>query len=301
MPKEKLLYIQTDHSKYLFSKGILAKRLEVLGVSFQEAYECAISIENDLLNIKDERITQTVLNDITYKFLLKKYNKKIAYNYKLIEKWRQSDIPLWIIIAGAIGVGKSTLARKIANDFDIQHIVSTELIRDVLRKTLSSDISPELHTSSYLAYQTLRPIYSERYDKVILGYENHAKFVNIGVEAVLNRAAKENISLIIEGEHLLPSFFDNEKMSLPNLVYFTLCLEDKNAHRKNISEQYSKEKDKLLKYFNNIRKIHDYLESETKLRKLSLVEVVEGKDPISKAREIIINKIKNLMEPLSSH
>ncbi|MHA1303513.1 MAG: hypothetical protein ACTSQE_08115 [Candidatus Heimdallarchaeaceae archaeon] len=295
MESESPIYIKRERTSQLFSRGILATKLEVIGFSFQDAYEISISVYQKLLELKKETFSKRELDKLVFELLLEQYNKELANQYLVVEKWRDTSIPLWIIIAGAIGVGKSTLSRKIAGDFDIRHIIGTDLVRDVLRKTLSPEISPELHSPSYLAYKKLRPIYSARYDDVIIGFESHAKFVNIGIEAILNRAATENVSVVIEGEHLLPSFFDNEKMKLSNIVYLTLGVEDEALHLKNLSEQYSKEKEELIKHFSKIRKIHDYLIHETKLRKLTLVEIKEGTDPIFEVRKHIIRKIENLI------
>ncbi|MHA1446907.1 MAG: hypothetical protein ACTSSN_09470 [Candidatus Heimdallarchaeaceae archaeon] len=215
--------------------------------------------------------------------------------FMMIEQWRDSNIPLWILISGAIGAGKSTLSRQIAGDLGIQHVVGTQVVRDILRKVLSADVMPELHSSSYKAYQTLRPIYSSRFDEVLIGFENHSKLVNIGVEAILSRAEKESVSIVVEGEHLLPAFFDETILNKPNVLYITITVPDPEMHRENLSSQYTQEKEDLLNHFENIRKIHELLINETKIRKLPLIETIKGENTIKKLRELVVDKIVSLV------
>ena len=279
----------------LFSRGLLAKKLELIGFSLSDGYEFSIQVHNELLKLEKKAITKKQLDEIVSNLLNQNYTKRLAEQYKKIENWRDSKIPLWIFISGAIGVGKSTISRQIAGDLGIQHVVGTGIVRDILQKILSSDIMPELHSSSYKAFQTLRPIYSSRFEEVILGFENHSKFVNIGVEAVLSRAETESVSIIVEGEHLLPAFYEDTILKKPNVLYITIATPDESLHKENLSAQYTKEKEELLNHFEQIRKIHDHLVNEAKIRKLNLVLSERGKKPIGRVRQLVVEKITSLI------
>ena len=294
MEKGPQIYIQ-GKTKRLFSRGILAQKLRLLGFSLSEGYEFSIQINNDLLNLKEETISKQKLDEIVSSHLKKSYNVNISNNYLMVEKWRESNIPLWILISGAIGVGKSTLSRQIAGDLGIQHVIGTQVVRDILRKVLSAEVVPELHSTSYRAYQSLRPIYSSRFDEVLLGFENHSKLVNIGVDAILSRAEKESVSIVIEGEHLLPAFFDETILKKPNVLYITISVPDPELHRENLSSQYTQEKEDLLEHFDDIRKIHEHLINETKIRKLPLIETIRGENTINEVRSLVVDKIVSLV------
>jgi len=294
MEKGPQIYIQ-GKTKQLFSRGILAQKLRMIGFSLSEGYEFSIQIYNDLTNLKKETISKQKLDEIVSSHLNNSQDVSVGNKYLMIEQWRDSNIPLWILISGAIGAGKSTLSRQIAGDLGIQHVIGTQVVRDILRKVLSADVMPELHSSSYKAYQTLRPIYSSRFDEVLIGFENHSKLVNIGVEAILSRAEKESVSIIVEGEHLLPAFFDETILNKPNVLYITIAVPDPEMHRENLSSQYTQEKDDLLNHFENIRKIHELLINETKIRKLPLIETIKGENTIRKLRELVVDKIVSLV------
>ncbi len=294
MDKEPHVFIQ-GRAKQLISRGILANKLTLFGISFTEGYEFLIDVYNDILNLNQEVVPKSKIDEIISTHLSKAYNEKLAEQYLKIEKWRDSRIPIWILIAGAIGAGKSTLSRKIAGDLGIQHVIGTDVVADILRRILSKDIVPELHSKSYQAYKSLRPIYSSRFDEVILGFENHSKYVNLGVDAVLSRAEKENVSIVIEGEHLLPAFFDEALLSKPNVIYITICVPDPDLHRENLSSQYTKEKEELLSNFDNIRKIQEHLVNETLIRKLPLVESRKGENTTNIVRKLVVDRIVSLI------
>jgi 2-phosphoglycerate kinase len=279
----------------LFSRGLLSKKLELLGFRLSDGYEFSIQVHNELIKLKKKAITKKQLDEIVSNLLIKNYTKRLADQYRKIENWRDSNIPLWIFISGAIGVGKSTISRQIAGDLGIQHVVGTGIVRGILQKVLSADIMPELHSSSYNAFQKLRPIYSSRFEEVILGFENHSKFVNIGVEAVLSRAETESVSIVIEGEHLLPAFYEDTILRKPNVLYVTIATPDESLHKENLSAQYTKEKEELLNHFEQIRKIHDHLVNEAEIRKLNLVLSERGKKPIGEIRKLVVEKITSLI------
>ena len=61
------------------------------------------------------------------------------------------DVPLVILIGGATGVGKSTIATQLAARLGIVRVVATDAIREVMRSMLSPELMPTLHTSSFHA------------------------------------------------------------------------------------------------------------------------------------------------------
>lgn len=285
MEKKPQVFVQ-GRTKQLLSRGILAQKLTLLGFSKTEGYEFLIDIYDDIINLNQEIIDKTKIDEIISSHLSNSYSKTLAKQYLKVEEWRDSRIPIWILIAGAIGAGKSTLSRRIGGELGIQQVIGTDVVADILRRILSKDVVPELHSTSYQAYRTLRPIYSSRFDEVILGFENHAKYVNLGVDAILSRAEKENVSIVIEGEHLLPVFFDETVLARKNVLYMTISIPDPEFHKNNISSQYTKEKGELLENFDNIRKIQEHLVNETKTRKLPLIETVKGASTTSKVRKL---------------
>ena len=78
--------------------------------------------------------------------------KKDAIVVGRLDKWRilrESTEPIVVLIGGATGVGTSTLAADVARRLNIQSVIGTDSIREVLRRAISPDLLPILHKSSF--------------------------------------------------------------------------------------------------------------------------------------------------------
>ena len=67
---------------------------------------------------------------------------------------RKSKEPLIILIGGASGVGTSSMAFELASKLGLKNLISTDMIREVMRKIVSKELSPVIHKSSFDAYET---------------------------------------------------------------------------------------------------------------------------------------------------
>ena len=115
-----------------------------------------------------------------------------------------------ILIGGATGVGKSTIATQLAARLGIVRVVATDAIREVMRSMLSPELMPTLHTSSFHADQALREPPGKSADALLLGFREQTAAVSVGINALIERAATEGTGIIIEGAHIVPGFFDLE-------------------------------------------------------------------------------------------
>ena len=69
-----------------------------------------------------------------------------------LRRWRDLEAlgrPLVVLIGGATGVGKSTIATELAARLGITRVSSTDFIRQILRSVVSEAIAPELSRSSF--------------------------------------------------------------------------------------------------------------------------------------------------------
>ena len=124
------------------------------------------------------------------------------------------------------------------------------------------------------------------------GFKDQVGTVSVGVEAVIERALTEGISIIIEGVHIVPGFIRKDLMEKDNVLMFTLTLDDEETHKNRL---YSRCRDgwshrplqKYLDNFDSIRKIQKYFIDQ------SIKEGVPNIDNIDRATTIdfIINSI----------
>lgn len=184
------------------------------------------------------------------------------------------------MIAGASGVGTSSIAFEVANRLGIRNMISTDMIREVMRKMISKELIPSLHESTFTAYKSLRTPAPVEFDEVLVGFRDHVNVVTVGIEAVIERALTEGISIVIEGAHLVPGFIREELINKNNVAMFVLTVPDEKMHR---SRFYSRCRQKwarrplerYLKYFWAIRRIHDYIEMQARKHNIPIIENID--------------------------
>ena len=255
-------YVDGEEYKEPFSKGIISRSLNISYIGPQRAYELASEIEDELIKkglvvISREELANIVLDH------LNGVNPKIAEKYKNLRLLRNSKKPLIILIGGASGVGTSSIAFELAKRLRLNNIISTDMIREVMRKIVSNELSPVIHKSSYDAYESIK-IPSVKMDKVIEGFITQAEVVNLGIEAIIERSIKEGISIIIEGVHIIPGFISKDLMENNNIIMFSLSVDDEELHKQRFylrcSQPWVKRSlDDYMNNFDSIRKIQDFL------------------------------------------
>jgi len=184
-----------------------------------------------------------------------------------LDKWRvlrESTEPIVVLVGGSTGVGTSTLAADVARRLNIQSVIGTDSIREVLRRAISPDLLPVLHKSSFeIKPKDIRMPVDDG-EIVLFGYRAQASQVSVGVEAIVERGLKEGTNLIIEGVHLAPEIILNRFKDHPNVCSLVVYLSDEEAHRSRfhvraLGTSMRRPAEEYIAHFREIRKIHDYL------------------------------------------
>lgn len=262
-----------------FSKGVLARSLTRAEMDLNKAYVFASQIEDYL---KKEGIEIISLDDLIsiVSAKLKREDGEVAEKYTMWRRIRKCREPLIILIGGASGVGTSSIAFEVANRLGIRNMTSTDIIREVMRKMVSKELLPTIFESSYTAYKALRIPPPPELDEVLIGFRDHVDTVSAGVEAVIERALKEGISIVIEGVHIVPGFINEDLVSKHNVVMFVLTLPDEEVHK---GRFYSRCRQmwarrplkRYMNYFGAIRKTHKYFESQAKKYDIPVIENID--------------------------
>ena len=192
-----------------FSKELLSDSIQASGLPPDQSYEIARTIEARLIDQRRQRITHWELEDLAAALIEKSFDRSFAERYRLWRAWGDVDKPLIILIGGASGVGKTTLAIALANLLDIPRVVATDDLRQVMRLTLAQDLVPALHTSSYTAWKVVPA--TGHLDAVVAGFREQARSVCVGVKAIISRCIEENTSVIIDGVHLISDMLNLER------------------------------------------------------------------------------------------
>ena len=253
-----------------YSKGLMANQVMVTGMTPYGAYQVAERIEDRLLELQVSSVTRQKLREVAIEVLEEVAGDRYVKNFVGWQKISDMDVPLVILVGGATGVGKSTIATKVADRLDIIRVVATDSIREVMRALFSRELMPTLHTSSFDADSALREPPPRPADKVIVGFREQTTAVAVGVHALIERAAVENIrqsSTVIEGAHVVPGFVetaDLEDFVVP--IPMVITVEDEDVHRSHfIARTRDSDRrpfDRYLASFDNIRKVQRYIKSQ---------------------------------------
>ena len=281
-----------DGEKYKepFSKGILARSLNVADIGSERAYGIASDIECELIKDNVDEISSYELANVVLNHL-KRTNPKVAKKYENWRSLRVSKKPLIILIGGASGVGTSSMAFELASRLRLKNLISTDMIREVMRKIVSKELSPVIHKSSFDAHESIRTP-SIRVDPIIEGFISHVDVVNVGIEAIIERSVKEGISTIIEGVHVVPGFIRQDLMENNNIIIFTLTVDDEESHKQRFYSRcrqpwVKRSLDRYMETFDTIRKTQKFLVEQAKINDVRVIDNVDISDTI----DIMVNDI----------
>ncbi len=297
---DKITIIDQNNS-IIFSRGLIANSLLKTGISFLEARKIADEIKSDLLIKNIQEISREEMDNKIYKILVDTKGEQYAENFLVFKKIIELEQPVIILICGTTGIGKSTIALMLAHRLNIQSMIGTDSIREIMRKVLSIELIPELHQSSYEAGKCLKHYTSPRFNTTILGYTEQVKIVTVGVEALIKRALYEGQNMIIEGVHLSPEFLSSEILNHPNIVFVMLNLSNEIQHKNRFSLRAHNVSmrspvDKYYDNFEQIRMIQEYLKEQAKILEVPIIENNNRDDTVKKLTEIVTNRIKKIVE-----
>ena len=276
-----------------YSKGLMASQVMVSGLSAFRAYEVAEAIETKLLDEGRDSISSEELSRISLDTLRELAGDRYANNFARWQDVQRLDVPLVVLIGGAVGVGKSTIATHLAHRLGIVRVVQTDgSIREVMRAMLSAELMPALHVSSFQTDQAVREP-TRRSDALVAGFREQTQAVSVGIEAMINRSITEGTSIVIEGVHVVPGFFDVEAYG-DKLVAVPLILEvDDEARHLNhfaVRETGVRPAERYARNFENIRKLQRYIKSQALSHGVPIVPNHSFDQAISAVLDLVMDR-----------
>jgi 2-phosphoglycerate kinase len=295
MTENKVIVISGEDPGLPYSKGRRASDLMVTGLSPYRAYQVAEQVEERLHQREVASVTTEELDELTVDVLSELAGERYASNFL---KWRESrnlDMPLVVMIGGATGVGKSTIATQLAVRLGIVRVVATDAIREVMRALFSSELMPTLYTSSFDADSALREPPPRPMDRVIVGFREQTAAVSVGINAMVQRAAVEGTSVIIEGAHVVPGFVDlapyqERVLAVPLIV----AVDDEDLHRGHFTarhlESLPRPVDPYLQGFSNIRRLQKYIKSQALMHGVPVIPNYSLDQTLAKIIDLVVER-----------
>ena len=280
-----------------FSKEVLSHSIQASGLAGDLAFQTAKAIESKLIDQRHSHISHTELETLTSAMLAEHHDRSYAERYRVWRTWRDLDKPLFILIGGASGVGKTSLAISLASLLDIPRVVATDDIRQIMRLTLAPELMPFIHSSSYSAWEMAPADDASDLDPVIAAFREQAKVVSVGVRAILSRCIEEGTSVIIDGVHLLPEFISaGEFRKSAFLVPICLALETREEYGERFAKRAasapSRPSNRYVSYLDEIMKIQEYLVETSAQHDIPVVDAETIAEATSAAALLVVEHLQ---------
>jgi 2-phosphoglycerate kinase len=242
-----------------YSKGLMARALMATGLPPTPAYELARRLEVDLATRNGEAMSLDRIEEVAVE-LLGENGRHAADRLRRYRNLQELDAAIVLLIGGATGTGKSTIATEAAYRLGITRVTSTDFIRQTMRAFFSREFMPSVHDSSFEA--RLTPEGDTGPEGRLPGFLDQTRNVLVGVRAALDRALHEGWSMVIEGVHLVPSMLP--PIEGPVVVQCVVAIEDEEEHLshfqiRDASSQGLRPLKKYVSHFADIRALQDYI------------------------------------------
>jgi 2-phosphoglycerate kinase len=279
-----------------YSKGLMAQSLMATGLAPERAYHVAREIEQHLVNSGESSISLFRLRGIAQKVLGEEEGESFTERYRRWMLLGELEKPIIILIGGATGVGKSTLATEIAHRLGITRLSSTDAIRQVMRAFFSPELMPAIHYSSFEAGTVVKAAGIKGADADIAGYIEQVEKVSVGVNAVIGRAVREGTRMIVEGAHLVPGFLDEKLWSRAIVIQMILVVEDEERHRGHfyVRDQETDGFRALKKYVDNmakIRRVQSFIMTEARKIGVPIIDNQSIDDTVKTVMGVVLDTV----------
>jgi 2-phosphoglycerate kinase len=220
-----------------------------VGVAADRAYALARRVGDDLALRGTDVVELDRLEALAVEQLGEIEGGEAVRQLRRYQELRELDLPVLILVGGATGTGKSTVATEIAYRLGITRVTSTDFIRQTMRAFFSPEFMPAIHHSSFEG------------EPLIATFEEQARNVLVGVRAAVERALHEGWSMVLEGVHLVPGLVPLE---LEGAIVTSCILEisDETAHAQHFFTREAGTQRPMAKYldrFDAIRTLQEYL------------------------------------------
>ena len=256
-----------------YSKGLMARALVAVGVPLGRAYELAKRIEQDLAERDEQSVELERVGELAVEVLGEREGTESVRRLRQLRELQELDLPVIVLVGGATGTGKSTVATEAAYRLGITRVTSTDFVRQTMRAFFSKEFMPSIHYSSFEAAAGLRePEQAE--DPVIAGFLEQTRNVLVGVRASIERALEEGWSMVLEGVHLVPGMLPRIEGAL--VVQCVLAIDDEEEHSTHFMVRDAgldglRPHTKYLDRLDDIRRIQDHIVDRAKRHRVPVI------------------------------
>jgi len=292
---QKITIVDEEHH-LPYSKGLMAISIMATGLAPDVAYNIASTVHETLRDEGNPMVSMEHVRRTTERIMEREVGSDYVDIYLKWQSLSSINKPIIILMGGATGVGKSTVATQLAARLGITRQVSTDVIREVMRSLFAPDLMPALYNSSFSAFERLRIPLPPTTDKVIVGFLEQAAMVTVGIRALVERAVTERTNFIVEGAHVVPGILDPKFRKDAFIVQMVLSVEDSKMHRshfeiREVETEGARPFSRYLNSFDNIRKIQDYILELAREQNVPVFPCLSMDQTIGAVLDFVINEV----------
>jgi 2-phosphoglycerate kinase len=298
MPGRDRIIAKRDQT-FPYSRGLMAQSLMGCGIPPDRAYRAARIVHVELRRGEATTIASDDLRELVCAVLEREEGAEAVDRYRRWHGARHHGRPLIVLIGGAPGSGKSTVATEVAHRLGITRIVSTDVVRQVMRGVIAREVLPQIHTSSFAAGDTipvplLGDVDSEQ--RMLVGFAQQSETVRVGVGGVVDRALQERFPLVIEGVHLVPGAPLVPDGADATVVELCLVVADSGHHRSHFHLRSDHTGDsrpaaRYVRSFEAIRSIQAYLTEQADEHGVPVVETEDLDTAVRSVLDLVLERV----------
>src|SRR5215210_9604271 len=254
----------------------MARALIAAGLSADRAYELALAAEADIAESDQESISLERLEQLAHQALGPEDGATAMRRLRRYQDLYDLDLPIILLVGGATGTGKSTVATDVAYRLGITRVTSTDFVRQTMRAFFSQEFMPAIHHSSFEAGRAMADEDTEGSEAVIGGFLEQTRDVLVGVQAAIDRALEEGWSMVLEGVHLVPGMLPR-KIQNRSEEHCVLAIQSEQAHAshflvRDAASDGLRPVQKYMDALGDIRSIQEYIVRRARKTGVPVVE-----------------------------
>jgi 2-phosphoglycerate kinase len=273
-----------------YSKGLMARALVAVGVPLTRAYELAKRIEQDLADRHEESVELERFEELAVEVLGEVDGSRAVGRLRRFRELQELDLPVIVLVGGATGTGKSTVATEAAYRLGITRVTSTDFVRQTMRAFFSEEFMPSIHYSSFDAAAGLREP-EQADDPVIAGFLEQTRYVLVGVRASIERALEEGWSMVLEGVHIVPGMLPRIEGAL--VVQCILAIDDEEEHSTHFMVRDAgldglRPHAKYIERLDDIRRVQDHIVGRARRHRVPVISNTDMRSAVDEVLELVL-------------
>jgi 2-phosphoglycerate kinase len=278
-----------------YSKGLMARALMATGVGAVSAYELARRIELDLDSSGSKTVTLERIEELAVEMLGEEGGRRAIRQLRRYSDFQELDLPIVLLVGGATGTGKSTVATESAYRLGITRVTTTDSIRQTMRAFFSKEFMPSIHYSSF----EVGDQHVDAPNPVLSGFLEQTRNVLVGVRAAIDRAMEEGWSMVLEGVHLVPGLLPASIEGVL-VVQCVLAIEDEAEHASHFSTRGDPEgaraPAKYLQHLDDIRTIQTHIVERAHKHDVPVIDNEGMQQAVTAVIELVLERAAEVQQ-----